>query len=328
MWWVLVVGLVSCSFLDDDRAQDDDQPSAEEAAEAALWTVSRTDEDWLLGVGEQADLVVGAPVTFLGPAAPDTEQRLVVGGAQVTVLWPGLAKVEVQRLAQGVNAGPQMAARPREPADAALLQALPEYGGQEGQQAVAALGSSGVKSSGIKSGGVKSSDIKATAVPAGFSEADVPIDLKTGSSGERYDALGRYESQEHMTSAIVWVMKNDSDFEVRRKAWRVIRARWRRGTGVAYEHEAAAVWLSSHGSTDLRREAIQAIGNRSSSLNNAKRHIGDGDNDIRLASAEAVAGVAERTDQGDQAREILSNQVAKEESKNVATQMGKLISSL
>ncbi len=197
--------------------------------------------------------------------------------------------------------------------DAPLLEGLPEYGKKDLGKAVRVSRPPQTK------GGTGVSE---------SAEVIVPIDLKTGSADQRFKALERYETQESMTGAIVWVMKNDPDYEVRRKAWRVIRARWRHGTGVASEHEAAAVWLSSNGSVDLRTEAIVSIGDRSSSLNNAKRHLGDGDAGIRLVSAEAVAEVAGRTDQGAQAREILADQVSKENDQKVAKQIGKLISEL
>ena len=39
---------------------------------------------------------------------------------------------------------------------------------------------------------------------------------------------------------------NDNNEVVRHKAWRAIRARWRRGTGNPDQHQAAAIWVFDH----------------------------------------------------------------------------------
>ncbi len=301
MWWLLFVVGLGCGGGDADQASDGDL-AEQEPVPVELWAVSLTQDSWFIPAGASQQLVVDAPLTLLGPTIGDTEYRQVVGGALVAELWPELARLEPQRLAEGMESSPDMVARQREPADAPLLDALPEY---RKKRAVATA---------------------RAAAPS--TTVVVPIDLKTGTADQRISALESYEDQDSMTGAIAWVMKNDSNYEVRRKAWRVLRARWRRGTGSSSEHESASVWLSTNGDKDMRSEAISAIGSNSASLDNAKRHLGDDDRDIRLRSAQAVADVGGRTNRSSQARQILAAQVSKESDKKVAKQIGKLISEL
>jgi len=91
-----------------------------------------------------------------------------------------------------------------------------------------------------------------------IAEFQVPSAMRSGTDDQRYSALGYAERRPEATAAIVWVMKNDPNNELRRKAWRVIRARWRQGSGTAADNQAAAIWVFEH-RPDERGEAALAI---------------------------------------------------------------------
>jgi hypothetical protein len=86
----------------------------------------------------------------------------------------------------------------------------------------------------------------------------VPKDMRAGSDDTRYRALELAEQRPDLTDAIVWVLQHDPNDEVRRKAWRVIRARWRKDVGSRASNQAAAIWVFEHRPTE-RAEAAWAI---------------------------------------------------------------------
>lgn len=92
----------------------------------------------------------------------------------------------------------------------------------------------------------------------GLETWQVPKAMRSGTDDARFRALELAESRTGLTDAIVWVMKNDPNDEVRRKAWRVIRARWRKGVGSSSLNQAAAVWVFEHRPAE-RAEAAWAI---------------------------------------------------------------------
>jgi hypothetical protein len=86
----------------------------------------------------------------------------------------------------------------------------------------------------------------------------VPKAMRSGTDDARFRALELAESRPGLTGSIVWVMKHDPNDEVRRKAWRVIRARWRKGVGTDSHNQAAAIWVFEHRPSE-RAEAAWAI---------------------------------------------------------------------
>jgi len=89
---------------------------------------------------------------------------------------------------------------------------------------------------------------------------------QTPKGAKRIDALVTLERDPEATAIIGHVMKNDPDPEVRRKAWRVVRARHRVGTGSQAEHEELLLWVIDHGPLPVRREALLAMGRNGTRL--------------------------------------------------------------
>jgi len=154
------------------------------------------------------------------------------------------------------------------------------------------------------------------------------MDSRTGAEDQKTNALSKYETDATMTAAIVWVMKNDSDATVQMKAWRVLRARWRRGTGNPSDHEEAAMWLATNGNADQRAEAMMAVGNNSETLVNAERCLADSAAPVRQASVVAVYEVGKRTGERSEALRILRERQAVEKDAGVGAKIADLIAEL
>ncbi len=155
------------------------------------------------------------------------------------------------------------------------------------------------------------------ALPELGHQSDLPPALRSRDANERQDGLVDLERDPRATAAIVWVMRNDSDAEVRRKAWRVMRARLRRGTGDLAEHEAAALWILETAGSVERVEAIGALGDASRDLDLVGSFLDDHDARIRRAAVDAVLEVGERVRVGAQARKLLRLRAKKETVKSV-----------
>ncbi|GDX80888.1 hypothetical protein LBMAG42_26990 [Deltaproteobacteria bacterium] len=274
--------------------------------------------------GTTQGMVVDMTVALVGPAPAVGGPQPVVGSARVTEVTADSARLVPLRLASPLPAS--VAARALAPEDSASLSALPEVaaaeavtlpggprkpGGRPGPWAGPGPGGGGPAGEG-----------------PGSKELAIPADLRTGSADEREDALVRHEDEPGATAAIVWVMKNDTSSSVRFKAWRVIRARWNRGTGAAAEHEAAALWLAANGSEDQRIEAIDAVGENSRSIEHAASQINDLDEDVRVASVKAVGAVANRTGKRDNARDVLTARRDKEGSSSVRKKIDSVLDKL
>lgn len=273
--------------------------------------------------GTTQGMVVDMTVALVGPAPAVGGPQPVVGSARVTEVMAESARLVPLRLVSPLPAS--LAARALAPEDSAALSALPEVVAAE-----AVVTPGGPRKPGGRPGpwaGPGPGGGPAGGGPAS-SELVIPADLRTGSADEREDALVRHEDEPGATAAIVWVMKNDTSSSVRFKAWRVVRARWNRGTGAAAEHEAAALWLAANGSEDLRIEAIDAVGENSRSIEHAAAQINDLDEDVRIASVKAVGAVANRTGKRDNAREVLSSRRDKEGSSSVRKKIDAVIDKL
>ena len=261
--------------------------------------------------GSTQGLIVDMTVALVGPAPAAGGPQPVVGSARVSEVTADSARLIPVRLVEELP--PTMAARALAVDDQTALAAIPEV--KPGRRLGARPGVLG--GSGPASGGAATS-----------AELYIPTDLKSGSADSREEALVRHEGDPELTAAIVWVMKNDDNEGVRFKAWRVVRARWKNGIGVASEHEAAAAWLAGNGTKAARTEAIAELGNRSRSVERAGAQIDDGDPDIRLAAVKAVYEVGDRTGRRDKARDVLKERRAKESSSAVRSRIDALVAKL
>lgn len=255
--------------------------------------------------GSNQGLMIDGMLTLVGPAPAVGGPQPVIGSARVTEITADSARLVPVRLADPMPSS--VAARALTVEDQGALAALPEVkpggGGRRPGPGPAAVGGPG------------------SAGPAGGPGLEIPAELRTGSANDREDAVARYEGRPDATAVIVWVMKNDPAESVRFKAWRVVRARWKKGIGDASDHEQAAAWLAGNGSKDARLEAIDELGARSRNVERAGAQIDDEDPDIRAAAVRAVYEVADRTGKRDKGREVLSARRSRESSAAVRSKI-------
>ncbi len=306
-----LVLLSACGEADTPPQPPPPAPVIEEPPPAPeFWEVTEDQGKTFTKAGTELGLVVEAPVTLLGPPLAGTENRSVVGGAKVTEVWPDLASIEIDRLQPEIEDLTTLVARERRPEDAALLENIPEVG---------------KKSTGAHRA---SSSASAAPAPAAAKTVDVPADLRTGSADERVDALVRYEDDASATAAIVWVMQNDPEYEVRKKAWRVVRARMKAGTGSFSEHESATRWQAGNGSTDMRTEAVSLLGDMGSKLSYVTVYLGDGDPKVRKQAAKATADAGSRMGKQSTARSAITARLEKEDDAKVRDALSDALSKL
>lgn len=304
-----LVLVLACSGFGDTKIPEPPEPPPVVASAPAVWEYTKEEKQDLVKAGTNEGLAVDATVVLLGPSLAGTDNRQIVGSAKVAEIWPDLSRVTIERLKR--DASSPVAARAYTPEDQAALDAIPLAKGGGGTKAASAAAAT-----------------TSTTPSSEFTVDDVPADLKSGSANAREDALVRYEDDASATQAIVWVLKNDSSSDVRFKAWRVLRARWKRGTGSAAEHEAAAGWLSTNGSEDARLEAIDEIGGRSRSLSLASKHLADPLEKVRIAAGEATFKVGERTGKRSEAKKLLQERRDVESVSGVRKKLGDWIDEL
>jgi len=116
---------------------------------------------------------------------------------------------------------------------------------------------------------------------------------------EREDAVNALEDDPAATAEIILVMQTDPESGVQKRAWRVLRARWKKGTGEPGEHEAAAAWLIEHGELGLQNEALRAVGKYGDDLALAQGLLEHSEVKLDRSACAATAGIATR--QGDTA---------------------------
>ena len=283
-------------------------PFLSEERPAAPWPLVVDGDDVFVKAGTRDGLVTGSPLTFVDGGG------WIVGSGRVAHVWDDLAKVERERWDPEIELAAALMARPREPSDEAALAELPPVG--EVEEAAAAPAAAPRRASAPSEGAAAPQPV------------ELPADLRTGSADDRIEALTRYEDEPRATAWIVEVMKHDPDYEVRKKAWRVVRARWRRGTGSAAEHERAALWAAAHGDRDVRLEAVSALGKRSSRLANATRFLDDPDAEVRKRAGRAAVDIALRTGQADAARKAITAAAESESDKGVKKYLYKLLAEL
>ncbi|MFZ5477908.1 MAG: hypothetical protein ACOZNI_14125 [Myxococcota bacterium] len=224
----LALCLLACGGMGgSDVATQSPAPAA--PTTPVVWDVVSDGEGMLVVAGAPEGIVLDMTVALVTAPPAHGAPRPLAGSARITQVGTQ-SRIVPLRLVEGVT---PTGARQLLPEDQAALATIPEY--REPTKAATAKKS------------------------AASSEPQVPADLRTGTADERADAVARYEDDPNATWMIVWVMKNDASYEVRQKAWRVVRARWKRGTGSNAEHEAAARWLLAHGSPDQQKEAQAAI---------------------------------------------------------------------
>lgn len=296
---LLVLLSLACALPGADEAVVAEVPAA-----PTLWALTQDGPATLVKAGTTEGLAIDTVVVLLGPPLAGTQNRQVVGSARVAEIWPDLARVTPERLRTD-TAAPESARLPL-PEDAVVLDTMPTVATSPPPTARAAR--------------------QAQTTPD--AALVLPSDLTGGTPDARIDALVRYEPDPDATAVIVWVMKNDGSADVRAKAWRVVRARWKRGTGSAADHEAAAIWLAANGTTDLRIEALGAMGDRSTSVRTPGRQLADDNDDIRVAAARAVHDIGMRTSKHADARKALEDRRDVESSASVRKKLAEWIAEL
>ncbi len=122
---------------------------------------------------------------------------------------------------------------------------------------------------------------------------------------EREEAVTALEDDPAATAEIILVMQTDPELAVQKRAWRVLRARWKRGTGDPADHQAAAAWLIEHGELGLQVEALRAMGDYGDDLALAQSLLAHSELRLQRAACVATAGIALRQDQAGLAKETV-----------------------
>ncbi len=148
-------------------------------------------------------------------------------------------------------------------------------------------------------------DLPIEAVEPGDPRAKLPPDLRSQSTSVRMDGLSMRESQSDTTWIYDIVVRHDPHSELRKKAWRIIQNRWRKGIGPKSEHQAIAVWMLGTGTADQRIEAIDSVARSGSDINLLKASLADSRSSVRRAAIDGIASMARRTGQADPARIML-----------------------
>ncbi len=131
------------------------------------------------------------------------------------------------------------------------------------------------------------------------------LDPAQASVEEREEAVTTLEDDPAATAEIIAVMQTDPEPAVQKRAWRVLRARWKRGTGESAEHQAAALWLLEHPELGLQVEALKALGKYGDDLATAQDLLGNSEVKLDRAACVATVGIALRQDQAELAKETV-----------------------
>ena len=126
----------------------------------------------------------------------------------------------------------------------------------------------------------------------------IPVALTSGTADSREDALVRLENDPDATALIAWSLSNDSDNRVRRKAWRVIRARFRKGTGDFDEHQKVVGWVVRNGPKSLRLEAIAELGARGNDVGMLLPAVRSDDSQLATEAVKVMPDVLARDPDG------------------------------
>lgn len=148
-------------------------------------------------------------------------------------------------------------------------------------------------------------DRGAAVSPGATTAVRVTLDPAQATVEEREEAVTALEDDPAATAEIVLVMQTDPELAVQKRAWRVLRARWKCGTGDPAEHQAAVVWLIENGDLVLQNEALRAMGKHGDDLALAQSLLEHSEVELARAACVATAGIALRQDQAALARETV-----------------------
>jgi hypothetical protein len=151
------------------------------------------------------------------------------------------------------------------------------------------------------------------------------LDPAQASVEEREEAVTALEDDPGATAAIVQVLQTDPEPAVQHRAWRVLRARWKRGTGEPAEHQAAAVWVIEHGELGMQAEAMKAMGEYGDDLALAQSLLEHGEPKLARAACQATAGIAGRQGQPELAKETVQACLERLDDKRSQKVLGKLL---
>ena len=143
-------------------------------------------------------------------------------------------------------------------------------------------------------------------VDPGDPRAKLPADLRSQSTSVRSDGLSMRESQEDVTWLYAIVVRHDPHSELRKKAWKIVQNRWRKGIGPRLEHEEIALWVLDNGTADQRVEAIDSVSRNGSDVMMLKSSLADTRTTVRRAAVDSMVLMARRTGQADPARIMLN----------------------
>jgi hypothetical protein len=182
-----------------------------------------------------------------------------------------------------------------------------DLAGHESTELAVGSGGVAVTTSETTAAGTETTSV-AVAVDVGAVAAAVlrpSLDPAQASIEEREEAVTALEDDPAATAEILLVMQTDPEPAVQKRAWRVLRARWKRGTGDPAEHQAAAVWLIEHGELGLQVEAMRAFGKYGDDIAIPRGLLEHSEVKLDRAACAATAGVALRQGQPDLAKETV-----------------------
>ncbi len=162
-------------------------------------------------------------------------------------------------------------------------------------------------------------------IQSGSPWLDPRFDPQRSSVELREEAVTGLEDIPDATEIIVRVLQTDPEPAVQKRAWRVLRARWKRGTGEPAEHQAAAVWLIENGDTGLQNEAIRAMGEYGDDLALVQSQLDHAELKVQRAACVATAEIATRQEQPDLAKETLEACQERLTDKRSQKELGKLL---
>jgi len=143
--------------------------------------------------------------------------------------------------------------------------------------------------------------------PTGDPRDKLPPDLRSQSTSVRMDGLSMREDQADATWIYDVVVRHDPHSEVRKKAWRTILLRWRRGVGSKMEHQRVVVWMLSTGTSDQQVEAIDYIARFGTDVNLLAPPLADSRSAVRRAAVDGIGVMVGRTGQKVSARMLLED---------------------
>ena len=156
----------------------------------------------------------------------------------------------------------------------------------------------------------------------------LPADLRSQSTSVRMDGLTMREAQPDATWIYATVVRHDPHSEVRKKAWRIVLNRWRRGIGPKMEHQRIVAWMLGDGTSDQRIEGIDYVSRYGTDVNLLASTLDDPRTSVRRAAVTGISAMAPRTGQKVTARILLDDRAKVEADSKTATLIEKALSDL